>query len=225
MTEITYPNLNVVVLAGGVGGAKMVNGLAKLLAPEKFFIIANTADDFEHLGLLISPDLDTIMYTLAGVNNPETGWGRQEESWETMAALEKIGGPTWFNLGDKDLANNLLRTHWRRHGYPLSWVTSQLCRRFDVPQTLTPMSDDPVHTVLHTDQGELDFQDYFVRRRCQPVVSRIEYAGAEEAKANREVLSAIRMADLIDPALLQESRAGLDELTRILNLGSVYRFQ
>ena len=197
MTALAFEHLKIVVLAGGVGGSKMVNGLAQLVPPENLFIVANTADDFEHLGLCISPDLDTIMYTLAGVNNSETGWGRADETWQAIEAVQQLDGPSWFKLGDKDLANNLLRTQWRRQSYPLSWITAQLCRRFGVRQTLMPMSDSPVQTILHTDQGKLAFQDYFVRRRCQPVVSQIEYDGVEQAEVNRDILSAIRLADLI----------------------------
>ncbi len=190
-------NPKVVALAGGVGGAKMVNGLAQILPPENLFIIGNTADDFEHLGLSISPDLDTVMYALAGVNNPETGWGLAGETWHTFAALEKIGAPTWFRLGDSDLATHLLRTHWLRAGYPLSWITAQLCRRFGVKQTLMPMSDQPVRTILHTDRGKMAFQEYFVRHRFEPAVSRIEFEGAESAELNREIINAIRLADVI----------------------------
>jgi LPPG:FO 2-phospho-L-lactate transferase len=221
MTEINFESLKIVVLAGGVGGSKMVNGLAQLLPPENLFIVANTADDFEHLGLCISPDLDTIMYTLAGVNNLKTGWGRADETWQTMEAVQQLNGPTWFNVGDKDLANNLLRTQWRRQSYPLSWITAQLCRRFGVKQTLMPMTDSPVQTILHTDQGKLAFQDYFVRRRCQPVVSKIEYEGVAQAEANREILNAIRLADLIvlapsNPLLSLDPILALPGLARLI---------
>jgi len=225
MTETFYPDLKIVVLAGGVGGSKMVNGLAQLLPPQNLFIIANTADDFEHLGLCISPDLDTIMYTLAGVNNPETGWGRADETWQTMAEVGQLSGPSWFNLGDKDLANNLLRTQWQRQGYPLSWVTAQLCRRFGVQQTLMPMTDSPVRTMLHTDQGKLAFQDYFVRRRCEPAVAKIEYEGAEAAESNRDILSAIRLADLIvlapsNPVLSLDPILALPGMARMIEAAS-----
>ena len=197
MSRTLYPNLKTVVLAGGVGGAKMVNGLAQILPPENLFIIANTGDDFEHLGLSISPDLDTIMYTLAGVNNRETGWGRAGETWRTTETLATLCGPTWFKLGDKDLATHLLRTEWRRSGFPLSWVTTQLCRRFGVQQTLIPMSDSSIQTIVHTERGELSFQDYFVRHRCEPRVLKLEYRGAEVAEPDRSLLSTIRMADVI----------------------------
>jgi LPPG:FO 2-phospho-L-lactate transferase len=197
MTHTIYENLKVVALAGGVGGSKMVNGLAQILAPENLTIIANTGDDFEHLGLFISPDLDTIMYTLAGVNNPQTGWGRVEETWHTLTALQDLEGPAWFRLGDKDLANNLLRTQWLRQGQSLSWVTAQLCRRFGVAQTLRPMTDSPVRTIIHTNQEKLSFQDYFVRLRCAPRVVRLVYEGADTAELNPELVAALRTADLI----------------------------
>ena len=220
--ELSYQNLKVVVLAGGVGGAKMVNGLAQLVAPENLFIIANTADDFEHLGLHISPDLDTLMYTLAGLNNPQTGWGRQGESWQTLNALAQLGGPTWFNLGDKDLATHLLRTQWKRSGYPLSWITAQFCRRLKIGPTLVPMTDSPVHTLVHTDQGKLPFQEYFVRRQSQPIVQKIEFQGAAEAEINRDIISAIRMADLIvfapsNPLLSLDPILALPGVRRILS--------
>jgi len=197
MTEATYLELKVVVLAGGVGGSKMVNGLAQILPPENLFIIANTADDFEHLGLAISPDLDTIMYTLAGANNPETGWGRTGETWQVMDELRRLKGPAWFNLGDKDLAASLLRTHWLRQGQPLSRVTAQLCRRFGVAQTLMPMTDQAVRTIVETDEGQLSFQEYFVRRRCEPEVQRLIYEGAGSAEPNPAASAAIQAADLI----------------------------
>ena len=187
----------VVALAGGVGGAKMVNGLAQVIPPENLFIIGNTADDFEHLGLFISPDLDTVMYALAGINNPETGWGLDGESWRVIETLEQLGGPAWFKLGDKDLATHLLRTHWQRMGYPLSWITAQLCRRLGVKPTLMPMTDSPVRTILHTDRGKLAFQEYFVRHHFEPVVTRIEFDGAEAAEPSREIINAIRLADVI----------------------------
>ena len=221
MPMIVYEHSKVVLLAGGVGGSKLANGLAQILPPENLFIIANTADDFEHLGLCISPDLDTIMYALAGVNNPQTGWGREGETWQVMAAVGELEGPTWFNLGDKDLAVHLLRTGWRRQGYPLSWVTAQLCRRFGIEQTLMPMTDSPVQTVLHTDRGRLAFQEYFVQRRCEPAVRRIEFEGVEAADIGRDILSALRLADLIvlapsNPLLSLDPILALPGLARII---------
>jgi LPPG:FO 2-phospho-L-lactate transferase len=197
MAAMIFEDIKVVALAGGVGGSKMVNGLAQILPPENLSIIANTADDFEHLGLAISPDLDTVMYTLAGVNNPETGWGRAGESWQVMDELRRLEGPAWFNLGDKDLATSLLRTHWLRQSRPLSWVTAQLCQRFGVVQALLPMTDQAVRTIVETDEGPLSFQEYFVRRRCEPEVRRLIYDGAETAEPNPAAIAAIHAADLI----------------------------
>lgn len=175
------PRKRIVALCGGVGGAKLALGLATLEADFDLSIVANTGDDFEHLGLSISPDIDTVTYTLAGVANPETGWGRAEETWSFMESLANLGGDTWFRLGDKDLALNVLRTKLRRSGASLSKVTSQVARKLGISAEIIPMSDSDVRTVLHTDQGTLDFQDYFVRQRCAPVVSSIEFVGAESA--------------------------------------------
>lgn len=187
----------VVALAGGVGGAKLAYGLAQLVPPEDLTIIVNTGDDFEHLGLHIAPDLDTVMYTLAGLANPLTGWGVKEESWNSMAAMARYGGPIWFQLGDRDLATHLLRSKWLREGYPYNWVTKELGRRLGIRCTLLPMSEQPVRTMLQTSTGELAFQEYFVKERWQPVVTAIRFDGAEEAQPSREVISAIREADAI----------------------------
>jgi LPPG:FO 2-phospho-L-lactate transferase len=187
----------VVALAGGVGGAKLAYGLAQIVPAEDLTIIVNTGDDFEHLGLHIAPDLDTVMYTLAEVANPVTGWGVKGESWNAMAAMARYGGPTWFQLGDRDLATHLLRSKWLREGYPYNWVTKELSRRLGVRCALLPMSEQPVRTIIQTAGGELAFQDYFVKERWQPVVTGIRFEGAEEAQPSREVISAIREADAI----------------------------
>lgn len=214
-------SLNVVAVAGGVGGSKLVNGLAQVIKPENLFIIANTADDFSHLSLSISPDLDTIMYTLAGINNRATGWGLEGETWQTMDALARLNGPVWFKLGDSDIATHLLRTQWLQNGYPLSWVTAQLCRRLNIKSTLMPMTDDAVRTIVHTDQGKLAFQEYFVRWQCQPTVQRLEFEGAENAAVSRDILSAIRMADVIvfapsNPLLSIDPVLALSSLRRLI---------
>jgi len=172
----------IVALAGGVGGAKLAAGLARALPPEELVIAVNTGDDFEHLGLHVSPDLDTVMYTLAGIANPATGWGRAHETWSFMDALDRLGGPTWFRLGDRDLATNVERTRRLRAGQTLSAVTRDLCTRLGVRHAVVPMSDDPVRTIVHTDRGALEFQHYFVRDRCAPRVERLEYRGAEAAR-------------------------------------------
>jgi LPPG:FO 2-phospho-L-lactate transferase len=181
----------IVALAGGVGGAKLVAGLARALPPEELVIAVNTGDDFEHLGVHVSPDLDTVMYTLAGIANPETGWGRADETWAFMAALEHLGGPTWFRLGDRDLATNVERTRRLRDGETLSEITRDLCGRLGVRQTVVPMSDDPVRTIVHTDRGALEFQHYFVRARCEPRVLRLEYRGAESARPSAALREAL----------------------------------
>lgn len=186
----------ILALAGGVGGAKLVSGLSRLLGPDKLVVIVNTGDDFEHLGLHVSPDLDTIMYTLAGIANPDTGWGQAGESWRFMDALERLGGPTWFRLGDADLATNVERSRRLWQSESLSSVTRVLCDQVGVPYAVVPMSDDPVRTIVHTDEGALEFQDYFVRRRCEPRVRRLEYRGAERARLAEPFAHALARSDL-----------------------------
>jgi LPPG:FO 2-phospho-L-lactate transferase len=181
----------IVALAGGVGGAKLAAGLARVLPPEELVIAVNTGDDFEHLGVHVSPDLDTVMYTLAGIADPETGWGRADETWAFMVALERLGGPTWFRLGDRDLATNVERTRRLRAGETLSGITRDLCARLGVRHTVVPMSDDPVRTIVHTDRGALEFQHYFVRDRCEPRVRRLEYRGAESARPSAALREAL----------------------------------
>ena len=171
----------ILALAGGVGGAKLANGLAQVLSPDELVVVVNTGDDFTHLGLRISPDLDTVMYSLAGRNNIETGWGLAGETWCVMTALERIGAQTWFRLGDQDLATHIERTRRLAQGETLSEATAALCRAYGVRHSVVPMSDQPVQTMLHTDEGTLAFQHYFVRRRCEPRVLRVEFAGHREA--------------------------------------------
>ena len=154
----------ILALAGGVGGARLALGLAAVLPPQRVMFVVNTADDFEHLGFAISPDLDTVMYTLAGVNNAATGWGRADETWNFMATLQTLGGEAWFRLGDRDLALHVLRTRELRRGVPLSKITQTLATRFGIRHAIVPMSDAPVRTRVRTDCGELSFQDYFVPR-------------------------------------------------------------
>ena len=169
---------SVVALSGGVGGAKLALGLSHVVAPEELLIVANTGDDFDHLGLRICPDLDTVMYTLADRNNKELGWGQVDETWHCMDALSSLGGEAWFRLGDRDLATHLLRTRLLADGASLSAVTQDLCNRFDIKHQLVPMTDDTVATVVQTHAGEdLAFQHYFVRDRCEPEVSGFEFAG------------------------------------------------
>jgi len=188
----------VIALSGGVGGAKLVLGLSRVMPPEALTIIANSGDDFEHLGLSISPDLDTLLYTLAGLDNPETGWGRRDETWNFMNALAALGREreTWFRLGDKDLATHIERTRRLRAGESLAAITKDFCQRHGIAAHLLPMSDDKLRTRVKTGEGWLDFQDYFVRRRCEPAISAIDFAGAETARPHPDFLAA-----LTDPAL------------------------
>jgi LPPG:FO 2-phospho-L-lactate transferase len=187
------PNGSVVVLSGGIGGAKLALGLSRVLPPERLIVVANTGDDFEHLGLSISPDLDTLMYTLASLSDPEKGWGRRDETWSFMAALAAVGGETWFQLGDGDLATHVERTRRLAAGETLSRITDDFCRRLDVRARILPMSDDRVRTRVRTSDGWLDFQDYFVRRRCAPEVKELAYDGAAQARPHTEFMAA--MAD------------------------------
>jgi LPPG:FO 2-phospho-L-lactate transferase len=186
----------VLALSGGVGGAKLALGLYRVLPPDNLTVVANTGDDFEHLGLKISPDLDTLLYTLSGQDNPDLGWGRRGESWSFMAALETLGGETWFRLGDGDLATHVERTRRRHAGETLSSVTDDFRRRLGIRARLLPMSDDKVRTRLQTAQGWLDFQDYFVRLHCEPVISELDFVGAAAARPHPQFLAALADADL-----------------------------
>jgi len=183
--------MSVLALSGGIGGAKLALGLYRTLPPRALTVVANTGDDFEHLGLSVSPDIDTLLYTLAGIDNPETGWGRKNETWTFMAALEAVGGETWFKLGDGDLATHVERTRRLAGGERLSQVTDHFRRRFGISAEILPMSDDRVRTCLQTAEGWLDFQEYFVRLRAEPIVREISYAGASEARANPGLLAAL----------------------------------
>jgi LPPG:FO 2-phospho-L-lactate transferase len=186
----------VVALCGGIGGAKLALGLAHEVPPGALSVIVNTGDDFEQLGLHVSPDLDTVLYTLAGLADPERGWGRAGETWAFMGALEALGGETWFRLGDQDLALHVERTRRLRAGEPLSAVTRVLARQLGLGVELLPMSDEPVRTMVETDEGVLAFQDYFVRRRCAPALRAIHFPGAEAARPAPGVVER-----LADPAL------------------------
>jgi LPPG:FO 2-phospho-L-lactate transferase len=185
-----------VVLSGGVGGAKFALGLSHVLRPEQLTIIANTGDDFTHLGLAISPDLDTLMYTLAGLVNEQTGWGCRDETWGCMAGLEALGGETWFRLGDRDLATHLERTRLLATGQTLTQVTRHLCTQLGVSINLLPMSDTPIRTMIDSDSGPLAFQDYFVRRHAKPRVSALRYEGATQAKPTAALASLFTDPDL-----------------------------
>lgn len=218
----------IVAIAGGVGGAKLAAGLAKVLPPSELTIAVNTGDDFEHLGLHISPDLDTVMYNLAGRQNLETGWGLRAETWNFMQALGELGGDTWFRLGDADLATHIERTLRLRRGDTLTAVTAHLARNFGIEHELVPMSDDPVRTVVHTDQGVLAFQEYFVRQRCEPKARRIEYAGLEIARMGpglRRALESGRLRAVVicpsNPCLSVAPVLGIPGLRQVLAGGRV----
>lgn len=189
--------MNIVALAGGVGGAKLANGLAQVQPAENLTIIVNTGDDFKHLGLYICPDLDTVCYTLAGLANPETGWGRADESWHAIENISQLGGPKWFNLGDRDLGTHLERTRRIRAGQTLSQITRDFCAAWEIGPGVLPMSDEPVPTIVLTDEGELPFQEYFVHRRCEPKVRGFRFDGVEFASPAPGVIAAIQKADLV----------------------------
>jgi LPPG:FO 2-phospho-L-lactate transferase len=171
----------ILALAGGVGGARLASGFAAVLAADELTIAVNVGDDFEHLGLAISPDIDTVMYTLAGLQHPVNGWGRFDETWNFMGTLADLGGETWFRLGDRDLAVHVERTRQLRAGRSLSDITAELCGRLGIRHSVLPATDASLRTMVDTDAGELAFQDYFVRRRCEPAVRGFRFAGAADA--------------------------------------------
>lgn len=181
----------VLALCGGVGGAKLAAGLADVVPGDELMVAVNTGDDFEHLGLTICPDLDSTLYALAGINDSARGWGREDEGWKFLAGLKELGGPTWFQLGDRDLATHVLRSYRLSQGARLSQVTAELAAALGIGCRLVPMSDDPIRTVVHTDEGSLPFQDYFVRFQCRPKVHRVEYTGARLARPSADVMSAL----------------------------------
>jgi len=176
--------MTLLALTGGVGGAKLALGLAKVLPPGDVVFAVNTGDDFEHLGLHISPDVDTLTYTLAEVANPVAGWGRKDETWRFMDAMERFGGETWFRLGDADLALHLHRRKLLDEGWSLTAVTREIAGRLGVKHEIVPMSDDPVRTRVITPDGPLAFQHYFVRDRCKPRAVGFEFAGASTARVS-----------------------------------------
>jgi LPPG:FO 2-phospho-L-lactate transferase len=215
---------NCVALSGGVGGAKLALGLSKKLTAEALKVIVNTGDDFEHLGLTICPDLDTLTYTLSGLNNTDTGWGRMGETWTFMGALAQLGGENWFQLGDGDLALHVERTRRLAAGQTLSAITAELTSRLGIEIDIIPMSDDPVRTFVQTAEGPLAFQHYFVRDQCEPVVTGFEFRGAPTATPSPAALRALSDSELgavvicpsnpfisIDPILaIPELRAAID---------------
>jgi len=187
----------VVALAGGVGAARFLDGLVRVLPPERLFIIGNTGDDAEIHGLHVSPDLDTVTYTLAGVADPQRGWGIRGDTFRCLESLGRLGAETWFQLGDRDLATHLYRTERLRQGATLAQVTAEIVAALDIRATLVPMSDSRVRTRICTPRGELEFQTYFVKHRARDTVAGIRFAGAGEAQPAPGILEAIRAAEAI----------------------------
>lgn len=187
----------VVVLCGGVGGAKLALGCARVInRVDNLSIIANTGDDFRHYGLYISPDIDTLVYTLSSRVNPKMGWGRADESWNFMQALAELGGETWFNLGDRDLATHVMRTFMLDQGESLSTITRHLAERMGIRCRILPMSDQFIRTRVHTPLGWLDFQRYFVQARCEPPVDQVDFVGCEEARPTGELIELLQSPSL-----------------------------
>jgi LPPG:FO 2-phospho-L-lactate transferase len=193
---IVHHSSFIVALAGGVGGAKLAYGLYRALG-ERLAVVVNTGDDCEHWGLTVCPDLDTVMYNLAGINNPEFGWGLAGETQRALAMMQRYGGESWFGLGDGDLATHLLRTQRLRSGLNLTEVTFELKAALGIAAELLPMSDQPVRTVVQTDEGLLPFQRYFVQRRCEPRLLGLEFAGLEAARPSPSVLAALAKASAV----------------------------
>jgi LPPG:FO 2-phospho-L-lactate transferase len=189
--------VKVTVLTGGVGGAKFVLGLKHCIEITQLTAIVNTGDDFQHLGLHISPDIDTLLYTLSGQANSKQGWGREGESWNFMSALKSLGGTGWFNLGDGDLALHVLRTEQISQGALLSTIIADFAVAWGIDTMILPMSNDPVATWLDTDDGPMPFQSYFVERQCRPIVNAIRFEGAAQARPAPGVIDAITMADAV----------------------------
>jgi len=187
---------HVIALCGGVGGAKLAFGLTRVLPPGDLTLVVNTGDDFEHLGLSISPDIDTVLYTLAGLADRDRGWGLAGETWGFMSALKRLGGEDWFQLGDHDLAMHVERTRRLSAGETLSGITAELARRLGLDHAVAPMSDQPVRTWVETPDGPLAFQAYFVRERCAPVVRAVRFEGSAEARPSPAFGAALARHDL-----------------------------
>ena len=196
--EESFKDLKVTVLAGGVGGAKLLVGLDKTLNPGKLNAIVNTGDDFFHFGLHIAPDIDSVCYALAGLSDPIHGWGRKDESWQVLEELRRIGAPDWFALGDKDLAWHLERQRLLNAGMSLTEVTEHFCEAFGITTRVLPMCDEPAPTRIRTKDGEwLGFQDYFVRQKCEPEVAEISLTGGKKIAPSQAAERALREADLV----------------------------
>ena len=179
----------ILAITGGVGGAKLALGLSKILTPDELLFLVNTGDDFQHLGLDISPDLDSLLYALSGKNNPELGWGRANETWACISELEELGADSWFRLGDRDLALHLVRTQMLSQGATLQNVADRLCESLGIDHRIAPMSNDKIRTTVNTPNGKLAFQEYFVREQCEPAVIDFDFEGIEKSTPNPVVMS------------------------------------
>ena len=191
---VDLSRVDTLLFSGGIGGAKLASGMARVQPPGTLAVVTNTGDDFTHLGLRVCPDLDTVMYTLAGIADPDRGWGLAEESWHCLEALERLGGPTWFNLGDRDLATHIFRSQLMDSGLTLSEVTAQLRMRLGVNQHILPMTDDEVTTMVESAVGTLEFQKYFVFHRCKPEVRSVRFEGAADAALLPSVAALLKSA-------------------------------
>ncbi len=187
----------ITILAGGVGGSKLVDGLARVHPPSSLTVIGNTGDDVERHGLWVSPDMDIVTYTLAGLVNPETGWGLLDDSFEALEMMRRLGEEAWFRLGDTDLGVHILRTKWRREGVRPTEIARRIARALGVEVDIIPATDDIVQTHVDTPEGRLNFQEFFVRELCRPEIRGVSYRGAESARATPEALAAIREAERI----------------------------
>ena len=212
----------ILALCGGIGGSKSAFGLSKVLSSEELFFLVNTGDDFIHYNLKICPDLDTLMYTLAGINDRTKGWGLQNESWKTLKKLKLLGDDPWFKLGDKDLATHLRRTSLLNEGRDLSSITLSLSKSFGVKHKIFPMSETPISTMLLTDSGRLSFQEYFVKFRCKPKVESFEYIGKEEAKIPK-LLSNLMAEDIFSGIIICPSNPYLS-IDPILSIDKIKQF-
>lgn len=214
----------VLAVCGGVGGAKLAEGLLRTLPPDALAVVVNTGDDFEHLGLRISPDVDTVLYTLAGLANPATGWGRRDETWTFMQALGALGGPTWFRLGDGDLATHVERTRRLAAGEALGAIVADFAQRLGIAARVLPMTDGRLATRVDTDQGTLDFQDYFVHRQCRPRVRAIRFDGAAACRP-APALAALLAAGAPEAVLICPSNPylSIDPILAVAGLRALLR--
>jgi len=194
--EKSANQIKYIALSGGVGGAKLALGLEKIIQSEDLMVIGNVGDDFRHFGLHISPDIDTLLYTLSGKSDVEKGWGLADETWEFMSAMKKLGGETWFQLGDRDLATHVERTQRLQSGESLSEITEYFRRTFGIGAKIIPATDDKLRTIVETDIGVLNFQEYFVRERCNPRIQNLHFQGSESAFPQQELTKALKSKEL-----------------------------